>query len=67
MSNKTRELNGYIVVYCPDHESVMKSKNWKGWIYEHILVAETLIGRKLQPNECVHHLDCNRFNNQPTI
>lgn len=32
-------------------------------IKEHIYIMEKLIGRKLQKNECVHHIDGNRANN----
>lgn len=61
----TRILNGYVVVYAPEHPSAMKSDNWNGYVYEHILIAEEKIGRKLNPNEVVHHLDLVRGNNQP--
>lgn len=30
---------------------------------EHIFLMEQSIGRKLAPNECVHHIDGNRANN----
>jgi len=42
---RTRELNGYKLVYAPGNISSMSSDNWDGWIYEHIMIAETLIGR----------------------
>ena len=52
-----------------------KTKNKKGyWILwmsdgsgkpEHIYIMENIIGRKLMPNECVHHIDGNRSNNDP--
>lgn len=63
--SKFRILNGYVVLFSPNHPSSMQNENWKGWIYEHILVAESLIGRRLNPNECVHHLDCDKTNNSP--
>jgi predicted nucleic acid-binding Zn ribbon protein len=62
----TRMLNGYVVVYVPGHPSSMTSDNWNGWIYEHILTAERLIGRRLEKDECVHHLDRDRSNNHPS-
>lgn len=61
----TRILNGYIVVYEPNHPRAMKSQNWRGYIYEHIVVAEKKLGRHLMDNEVVHHLDCDRSNNHP--
>ncbi|KLN96228.1 hypothetical protein VK86_11345 [Moellerella wisconsensis] len=31
----------------------------------HVVIMEKIIGRKLIPNECVHHIDRNRSNNSP--
>ena len=31
----------------------------------HIYVAEKILGRKLFRDECVHHIDGNRYNNYP--
>lgn len=59
----TRTLNGYILVYKPEHPKAMKSKNWRGYIYEHILLMEEELGRSLGKNEEVHHLDSDRSNN----
>ena len=41
----------------------MKSKNWNGWIYEHIKIAEEMYGRKILKGEEVHHKDFNKANN----
>ena len=60
-----RTLNGYILLYLPEHESAMTNKNWLGYVYEHIAVAEKRIGRRLRSDECVHHLDFDRSNNHP--
>lgn len=60
------EINGYVVIYDPTHKKAMSNKNWKGWIYEHISVAEENMGRSLLDDEVVHHLDFNRRNNKPT-
>ena len=62
----TRTLNGYVVVYAPNHPKAMQSHNWKGYVYEHILIAEEDYGRNLLENEEVHHLDLNRSNNRPS-
>jgi hypothetical protein len=59
-----RELNGYRVLYKPEHPTSMVSENWKGWIYEHIFLGEQIIGRPLRKNEVVHHLDGDRANNR---
>lgn len=62
---KKRVLNGYTMVYIPEHPSAYTSDNWRGWVYEHRVVAEQSLGRLLNDDEVVHHLDCNRNNNSP--
>lgn len=61
-----RDVNGYRSIYLPDHPRSYKSGNWKGWIYEHVVIAEQSIGRYLREDEVVHHLDFNRSNNRST-
>ena len=54
-------LNGYISIYMPEHERAFDN----GCVYEHVLIAEEILGRKLKPKEVVHHKDKNRTNNSP--
>jgi hypothetical protein len=61
---KTRRLNGYVVVYRPDHFNVMKSENWKGYVYEHKFIVEQSIGRPLEKDELVHHVNQQRDDNR---
>ncbi len=63
-SKKPRIVNGYRIIYLPDHPKAMTSSNWNGWVYEHIVVAEQKKGRPLGDNEVVHHLDFDRSNNR---
>ena len=52
-------LNGYISIYMPEHKRSFEN----GCVYEHILVAEKILGRELKDGECVHHIDKSRTNN----
>lgn len=60
IGHKKNRCDGYIYVYFPDHPKSSK----EGYIMEHILVMEALIGRHLNDNECVHHIDGNKRNNK---
>jgi len=46
---------------CKGHNRANKD----GYVYTHILVAEEILGRPLTDEECVHHIDENRKNNNP--
>jgi len=52
--------NGYIVKYLPDHPRAYSN----GTVYEHILVAEKMLGRPILPEEEVHHIDHCKTNNE---
>lgn len=65
MSSKSvRMLNGYRVLYRPEHPTSMQSTNWIGYVYEHVYVAESFLGRPLKGSEVVHHLNGNRADNR---
>lgn len=55
-------INGYKYVYLPNHHRA----NSSGIVYEHIIVAEQILGRELKDDEVVHHIDGNRSNNDPS-
>jgi hypothetical protein len=57
--------NEYISIYKPDHPRAAKSGGYQGYVYEHILVAEKILGRHLHLNEDVHHLSFNHKDNRP--
>lgn len=57
---KKLNFNGYVAYYMPEHPRAYKSN---GCVYEHILVAEEMLGRPLHDEECVHHKDFDRTNN----
>jgi hypothetical protein len=50
---------GYLRTYHPEHPWPRKG----GYIREHIRVMELHLGRRLRPNELVHHKDHNKLNN----
>ena len=64
LENQDRKLDhrsGYAYIYAPEHPEA----NTRGYVYEHRVVAEQKIGRRLEKNEVVHHKDEVRSNNDP--
>jgi hypothetical protein len=59
MRNNVKSKEGYIIVYDPNHHRSQSN----GYVYEHIIIAEEMLNRLLDENECVHHLDENKQNN----
>jgi len=55
---------GYVMIWVPDHKT---GRAHKGWLHEHRVVMEEFLGRPLQANEHVHHIneqkDDNRLEN----
>ena len=58
---KTWAQNGYVRVYRPDHPFAHQ----RGWILEHRLVMEGILGRYLTSGETVHHRNGVRNDNRP--
>lgn len=64
----TDKRDGYVHVYAPDHpSSVHNSKGGGGYVLEHRLILEQSIGRYLESDEDVNHIngakDDNRLEN----
>lgn len=51
---------GYIVRYAPNHP-----RAYRNMVYEHILIAEKKIGRRLKKGEVVHHINRIKYDNRP--
>jgi len=48
-----------------DSKGYVIEKTPSGWVRQHRLVMETVLGRKLLADELVHHKDENKANNSP--
>lgn len=63
LENASRKLDkkiGCVRVYCPDHP---KANTW-GYVYEHRLIMEGVLGRFLEKDEHVHHKNSLRWDNR---
>ncbi len=60
IGHKKKRADGYIAIYYPDHPK----SNKDGYVMEHDLIMESLIGRHLQENEIVHHINMVRDDNR---
>lgn len=58
---RTIDEDGYVLVKSPDHPNRTKA----GYVREHRLVMEKILGRFLLASEVVHHKDGNKANNDP--
>lgn len=58
---RTVASNGYILLKRPDHHAA----DVRGYVYEHRLVAEAKLGRRLLPGEQVHHVNDLKTDNRP--
>lgn len=60
IGHKKKRPDGYIAIYFPDHPKSTKD----GYIMEHDLIMECLIGRYLRDDEVVHHKNKIRDDNR---
>lgn len=58
---RKKHNDGYILVYAPDNANSDKH----GFILEHRLVMESVIGRPLTKDEYVHHINGDKADNRP--
>ena len=53
------DKDGYVLIHFPEHPR----KRHGGYVAEHRLLVEKIIGRYLQRSETFHHIDYNTSNN----
>lgn len=58
---RKKSPNGYVLIWRPSHPHVMRG----GYVYEHRLVMESILGRYLESKEEVHHINSLRDDNGP--
>jgi hypothetical protein len=58
---KATHSKGYILIKRPDHPRADK----RGYVLEHILIVERILGKPLPPNACIHHINENPADNRP--
>ena len=51
---------GYMLVFSPNHPRA----NCEGMVFEHILAVEHHLGRMLEKDEVVHHINCDKADNR---
>lgn len=56
----SKDRYGYVYVYCPEHPH----SSADGYVMEHRLVMESYIGRYLEKDEAVHHINRNKKDNR---
>lgn len=61
IGGRLRTKDGYIYVYSPNHPD----RNYLGYVREHRLVMENVLGRRLSRSEVVHHKNKIRDDNRP--
>jgi len=58
MESKYQDKNGYVRVRMPHHPY-----SNHGYVYEHRIIIETILGYYLPAKCVIHHVDVNRSNN----
>lgn len=53
---------GYLLIRTKGHHRA----DQRGYVFEHILIAEKILGRPIGKEEAVHHIDGDKRNNLPS-
>ena len=54
---------GYIIKYAPEHSRSNKT----GYVFEHILIAERILGKRLPEGAVIHHPFGKKYNNKTFV
>lgn len=57
-------VDGYVLIYAPDHPRVAGRPRNRQYVFEHILVVEKALGHVLPPGAVVHHINQVRDDNR---
>jgi len=57
---KRKNHNGYTLIRMSNHPRAVN-----GYVFEHILIMESILGRYLTSEEVVHHINSNKNDNSP--
>lgn len=60
VGKRIKPKGGYYEIYTRKTHPYRPEENW---VREHIIIMENFLGRKLEKNEVVHHIDGNKINN----
>lgn len=60
IGHKKLRSDGYISIYFPDHPKSSKD----GYVMEHVLIMECVLGRRIADNEIVHHKNAIKTDNK---
>jgi hypothetical protein len=55
------DAHGYVMIHCPKENATCK---WDHYRKEHTVIMEKYLGRELNKNEIVHHIDGDKTNNK---
>lgn len=61
MRKSLRRTNGYMAVHFPSHPKA----DVNGYMSEHVLIAETILGKLLPKGAVIHHVNQNKADNRP--